>query len=111
MSHPFLGATGNVARDLIGQWQEAVASAAVQLSDPAVSAWALLDTAENYTWVADARRRMPSRPEDDAQACVVPVDNPCDIPDPISDSSHLVAMACCPRQLALRSARCPPMCD
>ena len=87
MSHPFLGETGNVARDLIGQWQEAVASAAVQLSDPAVSAWALLDTAENYTWVADARRRMPSRPEDDAQACVVPVDNPCDIPDPISDSA------------------------
>ena len=87
MSHPFLGATAGVARDLIGQWQVAVASAAVQLPGPAVSTWALLDTAENYTWVTDARRRMPSRPEDDAQACVVPIGDPYDIPDPINDSA------------------------
>jgi type 2 lantibiotic biosynthesis protein LanM len=87
MSHPFLKPASSVARDLTRQWQEAVAAAALQLPGPTVSTWALLDTAENYTWVTDARRRMPSRSEDDAQACVVPIDDPRDIPDPISDSA------------------------
>ena len=99
MSHPFLGPAIGVAQELISQWGEAFASAAIQ--PPGLKTdkrAALLDTAENYTWVTDARRRMPSQPEDDAQACVVPVDNPREFPVPISDSAiwlrWLAAHAC-----------------
>ena len=98
MSHPLLGPTLGVDQGLIGRWWEAVAAAAVQPAGLKTDKRALLDTAENYTWVTDARRRMPSQPEDDVQACVVPINVSPEYPAPVGDS------ACWLRWLSARAS-------
>ncbi len=81
MRHAFVGAISDVARAMSRHWQQAIALAGVSLSGP--QAGALLDTAETYTWVADARRQMPGRPKTHVLACAALFSQPREIPDRI----------------------------
>jgi type 2 lantibiotic biosynthesis protein LanM len=89
--------TNGIARDLVRQWQEAIAAAGVPLLNPKTTAWALLDTAETYTWVADARRRAPDGPARSVWARETPLGQPRDLSDRNGDSEvwlrHISARA------------------